>query len=270
MKKLPVALQLYTIRDFTSRDFAGTMEKVRGMGYEYVEPAGLYGINAAEFRRILDANGLKSICAHVPISELIDNLDKTLEDYKLIGCEYVAIPYLSEDMRPGTPAFTGILKEIERIGHASREIGMPLLYHNHDFEFIIMEDDSFGLDYLYKTIPADILQTEIDTCWVKVAGQDPVEYIKKYAGRCPIVHLKDFVGSKSENMYELIGIESNSKPAKSFEFRPVGYGVQDIPAILDAAVESGAKYVVVEQDASQEPSIEAARMSREYLKGLGW
>ena len=62
---------------------------------------------------------------------------------------------------------------------------------------------------LYSTIPADLLQTEIDTCWVNVAGVNPSEYIEKYAGRCPVVHLKDFkkTGSGQGKMYALIGIE---------------------------------------------------------------
>ena len=66
------------------------------------------------------------------------------------------------------------------------------LYHNHDFEFVKMPNGQYALDYIYTEIPADLLQTELDICWVKVAGEEPVDYIKKYAGRAPVVHLKDF------------------------------------------------------------------------------
>ena len=70
---------------------------------------------------------------------------------------------------------------------------------------------------------------------------------------------------------ELIGMEQEKTEAPStFAFRPVGYGIQDFPPILEAAVESGAQYVVVEQDAWEEPSLEAARKSRAYLRSLGW
>ena len=203
--------------------------------------------------------------------ELISDLDRTLADYQTIGCEYLAIPYLPEEMRPGTPGFAETLRQIERIGRASSAIGIPLLYHNHDFEFVVMEDGSFGLDYLYRVIPEELLQTELDVCWIKVAGQDPASYIRRYAGRSPIVHLKDFTGEKSEHMYDLIGMETKRDAAPStFAFRPVGHGVQDFPPILEAAAESGARYVVVEQDAWQGPSLEAARESRMYLRSLGW
>jgi sugar phosphate isomerase/epimerase len=76
------------------------------------------------------------------------------------------------------------------------------------------------------------------------------------------------------DMYELIGIESQKKEDVSegfFEFRPVGYGMQNVPAILNAALKAGSKWIVVEQDSSNDRTpMEAVRMSREYLKKLGW
>ena len=148
-----------------------------------------------------------------------------------------------------------------------------MLYHNHDFEFEKI-DGKYALDVLYETVPAEYLQTELDTCWVNVGGEDPAGYIKKYSGRSPVVHLKDFVGGKSDNMYELIGIESEKKEsdAQAFEFRPVGSGRQDFPGILAASEAAGAQWVVVEQDS---PSMglspmESIEKSRNYLRTLGY
>ncbi|MBO5128571.1 MAG: sugar phosphate isomerase/epimerase, partial [Clostridia bacterium] len=113
-------------------------------------------------------------------------------------------------------------------------------------------------------------------CWVNVGGEVPAEYIAKYNGRTPVVHLKDFFmsGKLPKHLYALIGIDEEEKEDEpsTFEFRPVGHGMQDMPAILEAAVASGAQYVVVEQD---EPSMGLSRMdsikaSREYLKSIGW
>ena len=265
--KLPVMLQVYTVRDYAGKDFLGTMKKIREIGYEYVELAGLCGLTAKEVKAALDEAGLKAVSAHVALNELMD--EKTLDDYKLIGCEYVAVPYLGEGSRPGDPAFDQILENIRKIGIAARERGMTLLYHNHDFEFIKMPDGSFGLDYMYNTIPADTLQTELDLCWVRVAGQDPAAYVRKYAGRAPVVHFKDYVGQKTEGMYNLIGMKETAKETKAFEFRPVGEGVQDFKAIAAAVYESGCKYVCVEQDNTYDVDpLEAAKRSFEYLKNL--
>lgn len=61
--------------------------------------------------------------------------------------------------------------------------------------------------------------------------------------RTPVVHLKDFAGQKSDKMYALIGVDDGDKKEETtqeFEFRPVGYGLQKFPEILEAATESGA------------------------------
>ncbi len=273
MMQLPVALQVYSVRDDAEKDFSGTMQKIKDMGYQGVELAGLYGLPAAEVRGVLDQVGLACISAHVPLAELLADLEGTLDQYVAIGCKYIAIPYLEEDMRPGRPGFARVLEAVPAIGRKCVEKGMTLLYHNHDFEFVRLDNGAYGLDHLYATIPADLLQTQLDTCWINVAGESPVAYIKKYAGRCPLVHFKDFYmeGPKNgEPLYELIGLEEKKAARQgSFEFRPVGHGLQDIPAILQATVESGAEWIVVEQDNSVgRPALDAAELSIRYLRSL--
>ncbi len=272
MKTLPVALQLYTVREEMAKNVSKTLEAVKEMGYDYVEPAGLY-TTYEEFTSELNRIGLKAISAHVPFADTLANPDDVLDHYKAMGCEYFVVPYLEDGKRPGNEGFEGVLADIDRLGGICAGKGLTLLYHNHDFEFCRMPDGRYGLDYMYDSISPAHLQTELDTCWVKVGGEDPAEYIRKYAGRCPVVHLKDFNGSKSENMYELIGQEKKAAPASGGEFKlcPVGSGRQDFPSVLQAAVESGAKYVVVEQDGNFGTScLDDAKKSRDYLKTLGW
>ncbi|MDD6799700.1 MAG: sugar phosphate isomerase/epimerase [Firmicutes bacterium] len=267
--KLPVMLQVYSVGGKAQQDFAGTMKKIREIGYEYVELAGLYGHSVEEVKKALDDAGLKAISAHVGLDEIYVDIITVLDNYREIGCKYVAVPYLCEGSRPGDPAFDRVMKKMMLIGSACADRGMTLLYHNHDFEFVTMPDGSFGLDYLYSHVPADRLQTELDVCWVRVAGQDPAAYVRKYAGRAPVVHLKDYVGSKSEGMYNLIGQEETAKETTAFEFRPLGEGVQDIPSIVKAAEESGTEFVVVEQDNSYDtdPLVTAER-SFKYLMSI--
>jgi sugar phosphate isomerase/epimerase len=272
MKTLPVGLQLYTVRTEMEKSVPETLAAVKAMGYYYFEPAGLFVYSYEDFKAELDKAGLKAVCAHVPFVTLKGDTEAVVEGYKLIGCECIAVPYLGEGERPGDPDFDKVLADIDKIGAVCESKGLILIYHNHDFEFVKMPDGTYGLDYMYATVPANHLQTELDTCWVNIGGEVPAEYIRKYAGRCPVVHLKDFIGGKSDSMYELIGIEKKADTKQEeFKFRPVGSGKQDFPAILEAAVESGARYVIVEQDQSYEtPCLEAAKMSREYLKTLGW
>ena len=269
--KLPIAVQLYSVRDEMEKDFCGTVKKIKDMGYEGVEFAGLFGKSGTEVKAICDEIGITTVSAHVPYYDMLDNPEAVLKDYRDMGCKYVAVPYLTEECRPGTEGWTSTVEGIRKIAEAAEKMGIQLLYHNHDFEFIKI-DGKYALDILYDTIPADLLKTEIDTCWVNVGGENPAEYIEKYSGRAPVVHLKDFHGSKGNGpLYKLIGIDDETEAVEStFEFRPVGYGVQDWKKIVDAAEKAGAEWVVVEQDSpSMEKSpLECVQMSINYLKNM--
>ncbi len=273
MKKFPVALQLYSVREDMAEDFEGTLKKVKEMGYDGVEFAGLFGKSASEVKKLVEKFGLNPISAHVPYVDMINDTDKVLSDYAEIGCKFVVIPYMTEEFRPGAEKFPQLIEGIKKIGARAKELGMTLLYHNHDFEFVKI-GDSYGLDVLYSSVDEEIFKTELDTCWVNVGGENPAEYILKYSGRSPVVHLKDFVmeGKQAGNLYKLIGIdddkEAEKDDKKSFEFRPVGYGCQNFKEILEAAEKAGAEWVVVEQDEATmgKTPIESAEMSRNYLK----
>ncbi len=272
MKTLPVGLQLYTVRSEMEKDIAKTLAAVKAAGYDYVEPAGLFGLSGEQFKAELDKAGLVAVCAHVPLAEMLANPEELLETYKVIGCKYLAVPYLGGGERYGDEGFEKVMAGMASFGELCYKNGVILTYHNHDFEFEKTTDGRYVLDYMYETVKPEFLQAELDTCWVNIGGENPASYIRKYAGRCPVVHLKDFVGGKTENMYALIGTdEATSEKSEEFAFRPVGHGVQNFPEILEASVESGAEYVIVEQDETYEiPCLEAAKMSRDYLKTLGF
>ena len=263
MIKFPIAIQLYSVRDDMEKDFAGTIRKLKELGYDGVEFAGLFGKTAKEVKEICEEVGIVPLSAHVSFTDMFKNPD-LLKVYAEIGCKYVVIPHFSLDKEKIGELVDGA----KMLGQKAKSLGMKLCYHNHDFEFQKVNGE-YLLDILYREVPADLLEAEIDTCWVNVGGENPADYVRKYSGRANILHLKDFAGKKSDNMYALIGVDDDKQnESKEFEFRPVGYGVQDFDEILQAADESGTKWVVVEQD---EPSldkspIECAKLSIEYLK----
>ena len=268
MRKDKIALQVYSVRRELEKDFYGTLRAVKEIGYSGVEFAGLYGNDPKEVKAFCEEVGLVPLSAHVPFQALMADMDGTIACYKELGVQYVVIPYLTEELRPGQPGFQSVIDGMKLIGAKLKEVGLVQQYHNHDFEFVKL-DGEYALDVLYREIGPDLLQTQIDTCWVNVGGENPAEYLRKYAGRTPTVHLKDFVGSKSENMYGLIGLAGSEAKAdeNAFQLRPVGKGKQDFPAIVAAGDECGAEWYIVEQD---EPSLgltplECAKTSFEYL-----
>lgn len=272
MTKLPIAIQLYSVRDDMAADFEGTLKKIKALGYDGVEFAGLFGRKPEYIRELLKEIGLEPVSAHVSYNEMMSDIEGVMSAYETIGVKYIAIPYMTEEFRPNAPKFDEAIEGMKLLGKAANAHGLTLLYHNHDFEFVKIGDE-YGIDVMYERVPADLLKTELDTCWVNVAGENPAAFVLKYSGRAPVVHLKDFYmpAKKPEKMYALIGIDDGEAEQKdetdSFGFRPVGYGAQDIPAIIAASEKAGAKWLVVEQD---DPSMgktpmECAQMSIEYL-----
>ena len=270
-------IQLYSVRDDMEKDMDKTLGEIKAMGYDYVEFAGYFGKSAEEVAALLKKHDLKCISVHQTYDLFLKEGQAAVDYLKTIGAEYSAIPWLGIENHKGHENCEKSYKEIEEVGKLLKKNGIQLLYHNHDFEFEKFED-KYLLDWLYDSIDEDILKTEIDTCWVHYAGEEPSAYLRKYTGRAPLVHLKDFVCKKLGGgpVYALIsedGTEMDkpkSKDDAGFEFRPVGEGIQDFKAILDAAKDAGAEYVIVEQDECPTASpLESAKISRENLRKLG-
>ncbi|MDD3766118.1 MAG: sugar phosphate isomerase/epimerase [Eubacteriales bacterium] len=275
MKNFKIALQLYSIRDEMEKDMDAALKAVKEMGYDFVEFAGYFGRSAQEVKELLDKHGLKCHSVHQAIGIFEKEGQSAIDFLKTIGAKYCAIPWYDVNELKGTEKWPETSELFNKVGKALKENGIQMLYHNHDFEFNKFEG-KFLLDWMFEEIPAEYLQPQIDTCWVHYAGYNPSEYILKYSGRVSVVHLKDFVCKNlgSGPVYGLIdeaGTEKRtSREDNGFEYKPLGLGIQNIPDILKAAEKAGAEYLVVEQDESLDlPTLEAAKISRDYLKSLG-
>ncbi len=276
MKKFKIGLQLFSVRDEMDKDFEGTLKKVSEMGYEYVEFAGYYGKTAEEIKEILDKYNLKAISVHQNYEFFIgEDAQKNVDFLKTIGAEYAAIPWMGLEKHKGTDLYEQTVNDIKKVADLLSKNGIQLLYHNHEFEFKKYED-KFYLEWLLEDTQGKMLP-ELDTCWVHYAGNIPQEYMLKYKGKLPVVHLKDFECKQfmAGPVYGLIDesgkeMKNNTREDNGFEFRPVGDGKQDVAAILKAAEECGSEYIIVEQDGFTgiEP-MDAVKKSRDYLKSLG-
>ena len=103
MKKLPIGIQVYSVRNEASADLEGTLAKIRDLGYDGVEFAGLYGKSAAEVKAICEKLGLVPISAHVPFVDMLKDPAGVLSQYAEIGCKYVAVPIFRENTAPERP-----------------------------------------------------------------------------------------------------------------------------------------------------------------------
>jgi sugar phosphate isomerase/epimerase len=148
---------------------------------------------------------------------------------------------------------------LDQIGQRCRDAGARFSYHNHAFEFVRLPAEAptaagttaYALDLLLGWTDAELVKWEPDVYWIARAGEDPVAYIDAYAGRCPLVHIKDMADDAERS------------------FAPVGAGTLDLPAICEAAELGGAEWLIVEQDRSVGPAIESVARSVETLRGWG-
>lgn len=243
-----VGLQLYTVRDEIARDFKLTLQRVAEMGYQGIEFAGYGQLPSKEMAALLAELGLQAFGSHVGLFLLEQDLDYQINYCLDIGCSYIAIPTLTPQWRStnGT-GYRKLAAYLNDIGRRCQQRGITLVYHNHDFDFVRSEQDKghYLLDILLAETDPAYLQLELDSGWAAYCGIDPVAYLKQYAGRVPLIHLKDMTPERT--------------------FAEVGEGILDITAYYKAAVECGTRYFLVENDTPRHPSLESVRLSLENL-----
>ena len=278
MEKLKIGIQLYSLREEMAKDMDATLKKVAEMGYEVVEFAGFFDKSADEVKAMLDKYGLEAVSVHQRIDPyLADESAKELVAYlKKLGVKYSAIPWMDSKVFHDAEKYPEFVENVKKVGAMLKENGIQQCYHNHDFEFE-KEDGKYVLDRLYDDVPRDLLVPELDLCWVKYGGEEPVKYVNKYANDMEIIHFKDFYAKGSgATVYALIDENGKELPQKkskeenAFKFMPLGQGLQDFPSIIDAVKKSNVKYVIYEKDAwyDNDPFAQA-KESIDYLKSLG-
>jgi sugar phosphate isomerase/epimerase len=250
MPQLPIALQMYTVRDVAEKDFLGTLRQIAQIGYTGVELAGTGGLSTSALKAALDDLGLRVAGSHTPLSVLESDLAGVIEFHQAVGSSYIIVPWVPPECRETLEGWRRVAASLNQIGREVRQAGLYLCYHNHAFEFETF-DGKFALDWLYELTDPELVKAELDTYWVQYAGQDPATYIHKYADRVELLHLKDM------------------EPGEEPMFTEVGEGILNWPAIFQAAEASAVRWYVVEQDRCRRPSIESARLSFENLKRMG-
>lgn len=252
MSKLPLALQMYTVRDDAARDLAATLAQIKRIGYAGVELAGFYNHSVAEVRQMLDEYGLVAYGTHTALEVCESSIDQVIADHRVLGCQYVAIPYLADKRRQSMADYEALAESLNTIGKKLSDAGLTLCYHNHAFEFETFGGEIAALDVLFSRSNPEFVKVELDTFWVKKAGIDPATYMGKYPGRIPILHLKDMT------------------PEPESTFAPVGTGIMDYPSLFAAAPAAGVALYVVEQDSSKSmPPLEAVEISFNNLVAMG-
>jgi len=246
-----IAAELYTLRDHLrdANAIAAGLQRVREIGYQGVELAGLGPIAPAHLARLLRETGLAACSAHVRWERLRDETDAVVEDCRTWGCDHVAVPLPPPEYRnaAGYSRFGAEAGELAvRLGTG----GVRLSYHNHSFELERFGSAS-GLERLLEA-GGPALGAQLDTYWIQHGGGSPAGWIRRFGGRVPSIHLKDMVIVDGE-------------PAMA----EIGEGNLDWVELLLACKEAGTEVLIVEQDVCRRDPFESLAISRRNLAALG-
>jgi len=186
-RRIPIGLQLYSLRDECAKDLPGMLTAVSRFGYKGVEFAGYHGRNAKELRKMLDDNGLRACGTHTPFETVLpDQLKATIEFNHTIGNTFLIVPSM-EDIEKKQEWITRA-RLFNDIAGKIKGDGMFVGYHSHELDFKTAEGATRWDLFCSNTNPEVILQLDTSNC--RDAGADPVAVLKKYPGRTRTIHIK--------------------------------------------------------------------------------
>lgn len=260
MSKIKIGAQGFTVKDsFINDGPYETIRKLSEIGYRAVEISQVettkenveaikkasedFGMEIASWSASLEPQqeGQESLTTH---------FDKIVEDMKYVGTDLVRIGMLPLQYMASLDGVKEFCRKAEEVCQKLKEHDIKLLYHNHHIEFV-RYDGEFLLDIMRREAPS--LDYEIDVHWVQRGGANPVKILNDFKGKVDLVHLKDYrvkpiTQEAIDGLYKGEMEEFNRQFYHNVEFAELGTGSLDLHAIIEAAIDAGTRYLLVEQD----------------------
>jgi len=250
--KTPYGLILYTVRNEMKKNPVKTLNTVAATGYKVLEAAGykdglFYGMKPVQFKKLVDSLGMKLISSHTHITA--KNAQKVADDAAAAGLKYVVNPMMKggsiDNFKKGAHNYN-------RFGEIFKKNGVRFAYHNHAYEFKMIEG-IIPYDILLQQTDPQLVAMEMDLYWITYGGHNPWEYFAKYPGRFELWHVK-YMKDKVKR-----------------EMTTVGNGIIDFKKIFSLAKQAGMKYYFVEQDTALENTpLENIKISLDYIKKMNF
>lgn len=258
-----------------------TMRKLNELGYHCVEVSQIpmTDENVSELKRACAdfdvkiaalSAALEPMMPSMPGESLVNDFDKIVNDCKILDCNFLRIGMLPFNLMGSKDKTMEFVKRAEAMAERLAEHGIKLYYHNHHVEFE-KYDGEYMLDIMKNSTSK--LGFELDVHWIQRGGANPVEFVKKYAGRVSLLHLKDYRIGRLDTSD--LDFKDMAKFMQKFtdvvEFAEVGEGSLDMKAIIQAGLESGSQYFLIEQDNQygRDP-FDCLKTSGDNLRKLGY
>jgi sugar phosphate isomerase/epimerase len=243
--KFQLGLQLWTVRELAERDMAGTLQQVRDAGYDAIEIFGEGPTFFDDMRVALQVSGLACCSAHVPFAALRSDLSRIIAGLQIIGCKTAVVPAFAKDLRDTPPKALQLAIDLNRIGERLNAAGIAFAYHNEDYDFTPLDNSTLWQMLVENTDPS-LVQLQLDVFTATMMKADPIKLMREHGRRITSLHLCDM---------------------RDGRYVPVGQGTLDWPALLDAASQTAAQWLIVEHDAPANP-IEVADASLNALRAM--
>ena len=247
-------VQLYTLRDVLPQDPKGVLKQISTFGYKQIESyegkdGMFWGMSPASFKTYMDDLGMKIVASHCDMNS---DFEKKAADAASIGMKYLICPWVGPQKTMDD--FKKLANTFNQKGEICRKNGIRFAYHNHDYSFKPLEGQ-LPQDVMMNNTDASLVDFEMDIYWVVTAGQDPVEWFKKYPNRFTACHVKDRAKNPGTD---------NGKNSVD-----LGTGIIDFPKILKASRKYGMEYFIVEQEYyPNSTSLKSVEVDAEYMRGL--
>ena len=238
-----IGIQLYSVREALAEDFKGTLIKLSELGFRGVEFAFNYGgIAPAELAEFLKKQNLQAIGIYENLDNICNPDAEVYAQAAALGCKHLTFGFSLAQLEEDFGKCLDICRKAVEVA-ASK--GLTICYHAHAHEFKKFEGECY-LDLLLNAKGLETMAFEADTCWIQQGGEDVVGYMKKYADRIPLLHVKDVTAE-----------------GKIIE---LGNGVIDFKAVADFAKANDIPWLSYEQDITDKPGLNSATISIKHLK----
>jgi len=249
MSRIPIALQLYSVREEMSKDLPATLEAVAGMGYQGVEFAGYFGRTAEDLRALLDRCGLRCAGTHTGLDTLLPvHLAETVRFNRVLGNKFLIVPGLPKERTATRQAWLDTAALFNDLAERVAPEGMRVGYHNHFVEFQPLEGE-LPMDTFFGHTRQDVVM-QLDLGNAIHGGGDPLSFLIKYPKRAQTIHLKEY--------------------ASGYDKALIGEGDVDWQQVFGLCEAQGVtEWYIVEQESYAYPPLECVRRCLENLRAMG-
>lgn len=253
----PLGVQAYTYRAYFPKDVEGTLNTIQKLGFTELEGGAPKGVTTEEFRKMLDARGIKCPATGASYEQIVKDPESVVKNAKTLGASYVMVAWIPHEKSNFTiENAKKAVEDFNRVGKVLKDNGITFCYHNHGYEFGPYQNGTL-FDYIVQNTKPEYVSFEMDILWATHGGADPVKLLNKYGNRWKLMHLKDLKkGIKGD-------LSGGTPPENDVV---LGQGQIDMPAVLKAAKKAGVKHYFIEDESNHE-DVQVPE-SITYLKNL--